>query len=193
MIFFRKPDGHQIRKALEEQAVLPLSYREVECTRGVPPPDYNADHNQIQLGSGELAFKRAKMALLRWRMFEMPWVQLCWPNTPVQTGNVVGVLAHVSGGWWLNVCRIVYLAEESGEVERFGFAYGTLPEHAERGEERFMIEWRHADDTVWYDLLSYSQPNHRLARLGGPLARQTQKRFAAESKLAMARAVGGMS
>jgi uncharacterized protein (UPF0548 family) len=193
MIFFRKPDGHQIRKALDEQAALSLSYQESECTRGVPPPGYNADHNCIQVGNGELAFKRAKMALLRWRMFEMPWVQLCWPNTPVQAGNVVGVLAHVNGGWWLNVCRVVYLFEETGEVERFGFAYGTLPEHAERGEERFMIEWRHADDTVWYDLLTYSQPNHRLARLGGPLARQTQKRFAADSKLAMVRAVGGTS
>jgi uncharacterized protein (UPF0548 family) len=191
MIFFRKPDGQQIRKALDEQAALPFSYKETESTRGAPPPGFNADHSQVQVGSGELAFKRAKMAVLRWRMFEMSWVQLCWPNVPVKAGNVVGVLAHVSGGWWLNVCRIVYLFDEPGEIERFGFAYGTLPEHAERGEERFMVEWRRADDSVWYDLLSYSQPNHRLARLGGPLARQTQKRFAEESKLAMLRAVGG--
>lgn len=191
MIFFRKPDGSEIRKALEAQASLPFSYAEVEATRGIPPPGYNVDHNQIAVGRGELAFRRAKMALMRWRMFEMPWVQLCWPNIAVQPGNVVGVLAHVSGGWWLNVCRIVYLFDEPGEVERFGFAYGTLPEHAERGEERFTVEWRHADDSVWYDLLSYSQPNHRLARLGGPVARQAQKRFAADSKLAMVRAVGG--
>lgn len=191
MIFFRKPDGQQIRKALDEQAALPFSYHEVEATRSTPPPGYNADHSQVQVGSGELAFKRAKMALMRWRMFEMPWVQLCWPNIAVKPGNVVGVLAHVSGGWWLNVCRIAYVFDEPGEIDRFGFAYGTLPEHAERGEERFMVEWRRADDSVWYDLLSYSQPNHRLARLGGPLARQTQKRFAEESKLAMLRAVGG--
>ncbi len=160
-------------------------------TRGAPPPGYNVDHNQIQVGRGELAFKRAKMALVRWRMFELPWVLLCWPNTPVEPGNVVGVLAHVTGGWWLNACRIVYLVDESGEVERFGFAYGTLPDHAERGEELFTVEWRHTDDSVWYDLLSYSQPNHQLARLAGPIARQTQKRFAADSKLAMKRAVGG--
>ena len=75
--------------------------------------------------------------------------------------------------------EIVYLVDEPGEVERFGFAYGTLPDHAERGEELFTVEWRHADDSVWYDLLSYSQPNHQLARLAGPIARQTQKRFAA--------------
>ena len=191
MIFFRKPNGPQIQQALDQQGKLPFSYDEVEATRGAPPPGYSADHNRVQIGSGELAYRRAKMALLRWRMFELPWVLLCWPNIPVQPGKVVGVLAHVTGGWWLNACRIVYLVDEPGEVERFGFAYGTLPDHAERGEERFTVEWRHADDSVWYDLLGYSQPNHRLARLGGPLARQTQKRFAADSKLAMVRAVGG--
>ena len=191
MIFFRKPNGPQIQQALDQQGKLPFSYDEVEATRGAPPPGYSADHNRVQVGSGELAYRRAKMALVRWRMFELPWVLLCWPNTPVQPGSVVGVLAHVTGGWWLNACRIVYMVDEPGEVERFGFAYGTLPDHAERGEERFTVEWRHADNSVWYDLLGYSQPNHRLARLGGPLARQTQKRFAADSKLAMVRAVGG--
>lgn len=190
MIFFRKPNGQQIKEALAQQAALPFSYPEVEATRGAPPPGYNVDHTQVQLGSGEQVFKRAKKALARWRMFEVSWVQLCWPNTPVQPGNVVGVLAHVSAGWWLNVCRIVYVFDEPGDVERFGFAYGTLPNHAERGEERYSIEWRHADDSVWYEVLGYSQPNHRLARLGGPVARQTQKRFAADSKHAMLAAVG---
>ena len=105
MIFFRKPNGAQIKEALDTQAKLSFSYAETEATRGAPPPGYNADHNQIQVGRGELAFKRAKMALVRWRMFELPWVLLCWPNTPVEPGNVVGVLAHVTGGWWLNACR----------------------------------------------------------------------------------------
>jgi uncharacterized protein (UPF0548 family) len=191
MIFFRKPNGLQIKEVLDQQAKLPFSYDDVEATRGAPPPGYAADRNRIQIGSGEMTYRRAKMAMMRWRMFELSWVQLCWPNIPVRPGSVVGVLAHVTGGWWLNACRIVYLLDEPGEVERFGFAYGTLPDHAERGEERFSVEWNHADDSVWYDLLGYSQPNHRLARLGGPLARQTQKRFAADSKLAMARAVGG--
>jgi uncharacterized protein (UPF0548 family) len=59
------------------------------------------------------------------------------------------------------------------------------------GEERFMVEWLRADDSVWFDMLGYSQPNHRLARLGGPLARRTQQRFAADAKQAMVQAVGG--
>ncbi len=191
MISVRMPNGEQIKAFIEEQAKLPFSYPDVESTRGLAPQGYATDHNRIQLGRGELAFQRARKALLRWRMFEMSWVQLCWPNVAVQPGNTVGILAHVAGGWWLNACRIVYTFDESGPVDRLGFAYGTLPEHAALGEERFTVEWRHEDDTVWYETLGYSQPNHRLARMGGPLARRTQRRFAADSMQAMVAAVSG--
>ena len=73
---------------------------------------------------------------------------------------------------------------------RYGFAYGTLPGHAESGEERFAVEWDQADGGVWYDILAFSRPNHLLARLGYPLTRRTQKRFARVSAAAMQKAVG---
>ena len=38
-------------------------------------------------------------------------------------------------------------------TRKFGFAYGTLPDHAATGEERFLIEWNQDDDSVWYDIL----------------------------------------
>ena len=37
MIFFRKPNGAQIKEALDQQAKLSFSYAEIEATRGVPP------------------------------------------------------------------------------------------------------------------------------------------------------------
>ena len=72
---------------------------------------------------------------------------------------------------------------------RFGFAYGTLPGHAESGEERFLVEWDRADDAVWYDILAFSRPRHPLARLGYPLTRRTQRRFARDSAAAIRQAV----
>ena len=48
MIFFRKPNGAQIKEALDQQAKLSFSYAETGATRGAPPPGFNADHNQIQ-------------------------------------------------------------------------------------------------------------------------------------------------
>jgi uncharacterized protein (UPF0548 family) len=68
---------------------------------------------------------------------------------------------------------------------RRSFAYGTLPEHGERGEERFTVEWRREDDSVFYELYAFSRPNHLIARLGYPLARRLQRRFARDSLRAM--------
>jgi uncharacterized protein (UPF0548 family) len=104
-------------------------------------------------------------------------------------GNVVAVYARLFGLWWLNACRIVYLVNETRTVKQFGFAYGTLPEHAESGEERFTVEWREQDDTVWYDILAFSRPHQLLTRLGYPLVRRFQRRFASDSAAAMLRVV----
>lgn len=102
----------------------------------------------------------------------------------------MAVLAHFSNCYWLNACRIVYVVEESEPLQRFGFAYGTLEEHAESGEERFMAEWNHETGEVWYDILAFSRPHHLLTRIGYPFARRLQKRFATGSKHAMMKAVG---
>ena len=88
-----------------------------------------------------------------------------------------------------DACRIVYAVDEKGPIKRYGFANGTLPEHAESGEERFTVEWHEKDDAVWYDILAFSRPRHFLARLGYPLARRLQERFARDSVAAMMRAV----
>jgi uncharacterized protein (UPF0548 family) len=78
-------------------------------------------------------------------------------------------------------------------VRRFGFAYGTLPDHGAIGEEHFMVEWRPADDSVWYDLYAVSRLERPLARLGYPLARAPQRRFVRASKRAMVEAAGRVS
>jgi uncharacterized protein (UPF0548 family) len=65
----------------------------------------------------------------------------------------------------------------------------TLQHHVERGEERFSVEHHRADDAVWYDILAFSVPQHPLARLGYPLSRAAQRRFAVDSKAAMLRAI----
>ena len=51
------------------------------------------------------------------------------------------------------------------------------------------MEWHAADAAVWYDILAFSRPQQLLARLGYPLARRLQKRFARDSAAAMRRAV----
>ena len=90
------------------------------------------------------------------------------------------------GFYSLNAARIVYTIDEA---DRFGFAYGTLVEHGETGEESFSVEYSTETGEVWYDLYAFSRPGSLLAKLGYPLSRHLQKRFARDSKLAMLRAV----
>jgi uncharacterized protein (UPF0548 family) len=185
---FTLPSDARVHAFLAEQAKLGFSYPHVGATAAeLTPPGYDFDHNRAQLGLGQVVFEAACEALRRWRHFPAPLAFAEPADTPLAAGNVVAVLARAFGVWWLNAARIVYVVEETGTPRRFGFAYGTLPGHVEEGEERFLVEW-HADDTVWYDLRAFSKPRHPLVKLGYPLARRMQRRFARESLAAMRRA-----
>jgi uncharacterized protein (UPF0548 family) len=189
MLSLRKPSAERLREFLAAQSKLDLTYPAVGATAAVPPAGYVVDHTRIRLGQGAGIFAAARAALGRWEHFRLGWVEAWPPETPIQTGQVVALIARLCGLWWVNACRIVYVLDEQGPVRRFGFAYGTLPEHAESGEERFTVEWHEADNGVWYDILAFSRPQHLLARLGYPFARRLQKRFARGSAAAMQRAV----
>ena len=189
MFLLNKPDEAFIRRFLEKQKDEPFSYPEVGASRSVAPSGYNVDHHRILLGEGYEKFLHAIEAMKSWKMFDFAWLKLCWPETPIIEGAIVGILVRHLSFWSLNACRIVYLIEEKSKIERYGFAYGTLPAHAERGEERFSVEYYQADGKVWYDLYAFSKPKHALARAGYPVSRLLQKRFATESKKAMVKAV----
>jgi len=189
MFLLRKPSDLQIRAFITAQQQSDYSYSPLGVTRdSSASSDYTVDHNRVQLGSGAQCFDAAVRAIRQWKMFDLGWVELFSDRTPIEKGSTVAVVVRHLGFWSMNACRIVYVVEEHGRLERYGFAYGTLAEHAERGEERFMVEWDHDDDGVWYDLLAFSKPG-AMARLGYPYTRRMQKKFAQDSKQAMQRAV----
>jgi len=182
------PTEDEIRCFISKQKDSGFSYPEVKASANTPPSGYDIDHNRIRLGRGEVTWQRAVEAIRAWKMFSMPWVNLHWPSAPILVGTEVAVSVHHFGFYSLNACRIVYVVDEDGLMKRFGFAYGTLAEHAESGEERFTIEWNRDKDEVWYDILAFSRPRQAFAKLGYPLSRWLQKRFAEGSKAAMLQA-----
>jgi uncharacterized protein (UPF0548 family) len=197
MFLFRKPSEQLIRDYLSRQADQPYSYADVGGTRTSRKPSWrwNADHQRVLLGYGQSAFEKAEQAIENWRMFPPAVATICWPELP-REGLHVAVLYRAPGfGWWLLLAaRVIYLIDEAVHhngrtIQRFGFAYGTLPGHAERGEERFLVEWERSDDSVTYDLLAISRPRHWLAWLGYPYTRYEQARFRRLSGEAMQRAV----
>ena len=195
----RAPSPDRIRAFLEEQEGAGLSYPEAGRTRRMPgeepPAGYDVDHECGLLGVGRSAWLAACDAVCAWEMFPSPLTRVAYPSgdrPPVAEGTTVAMVVHAFGVWWVNACRVVYSIDEGADTgavkRRFGFAYGTLPGHVERGEERFLVEWR-ADDTVRYDLLAFSRPRAWVVRVGYPFARALQKRFRVESFAAMRRAV----
>lgn len=69
-------------------------------------------------------------------------------------------------------CRVVYVIDEPGV---WGFAYGTLPHHAECGEESFVVT-KDNDENVTFTVESLSRPAKPIARLGYPITRVIQAR-----------------
>ena len=126
MYFLSKPHPDEIRTFLSAQKVQSFSYGHVGASRGRPPSGYTTDHNRIRLGEGVEVFARAVKAIRQWKMFDMPWIQLCWPDAPIEEGATVAVLVSQLGFWSLNASRIVYVIDENGSNKKFGFAYGTL-------------------------------------------------------------------
>jgi uncharacterized protein (UPF0548 family) len=122
-------------------------------------------------------------------MLVLGWVELHTSDAPIEIGTTVAVLVRAFGLCWLNAARIVYVIDER---DRFGFAYGTLPDHVERGEERFLVE-RGPDGAVAYDVLALSRPRHPFAMIAYPWVRRMQKRFARDSMRAMQRGVSRLA
>ena len=189
MLSFKPWSDSKVRDFLSSQSRSTFSYPEVGATAGGPPPRYDVDRTRVRLGEGAATWGLAVEAVRMWQMFNIPWLRLCWANSPIRPGTDVAVMVHYLCLWSLNACRIMYVVEDESPAQmRYGFAYGTLREHAVQGEERFTVEWNRADDAVWYEILAFSRPS-RLAKFGYPLSRLLQRRFALGSKTAMLSAV----
>ncbi|MDM7921872.1 MAG: DUF1990 domain-containing protein [Pyrinomonadaceae bacterium] len=182
MFLAARPSPADIEAFIAKSASDGFSYTAIGSTAGDAPAGYVVDHNREFLGTGNEIFERAKQALREWKMFDLGWVELHRSDTPIEVGRNVAVFVSHLGFFSLNAARIVYVIDEP---DRFGFAYGTLADHVESGEERFSVERDPATGDVWYDLLAFSRPNHLLAKLGYPLTRHFQRRFARDSKTAM--------
>jgi uncharacterized protein (UPF0548 family) len=193
MLSHRRPSTDAIRKFLYAQTKLDFTYVAVGATATVPPDGYTVDHTRIKLGTGEAVFTNARAALERWDHFRLGWVEAFPSETTIEPGMVVAVIARKFGFWSVNACRIVYVIDDPGPIHRYGFAYGTLPDHVETGEERFMVEWDPATGEVWYDILAFSRPRHLLIQAGNFYVRRIQKRFGRESAAAMQRVVEGQA
>ena len=121
MFLLTKPGEADIRNFLSRQQREPLLYEHAGVMSD-PPSGYTVDHNRIRLGIGPVVYQKAVEALRRWEMFNLGWLELCWPDAPIVTGTTVAVLAHVLGIWSLSdklrrqvLNELLRLARDSGQ------------------------------------------------------------------------------
>jgi uncharacterized protein (UPF0548 family) len=186
MFFAHRPTPHEIERFLDASRGLPLSYAPAGLAH-TGAAGFRVDEQVVRVGVGDEAFSRAMTALAEWRHFELGWVELFPRRAAVTDGTVVAVAIRHFGFWSLNGCRVLY--QTGDRVAASGFAYGTLTNHAECGEEIFEVGLDPATGGVTYRIRAVSRPRAVLARVGQPLTRILQARFRRDSARAVRRAV----
>lgn len=188
MFLAHRPTQREIEEYMAASNHLPLSYEQVGIARE-SPKGFTVDEASAVIGNGRQAFEQARIALTKWRHFDLGWVELFPRDASIEPGTIVAVLVHHLGFWSLNGCRVVYGIGDVQTGATFGFAYGTLTNHAEMGEESFEVLMEPESEEVVYRIRAVSKPRAALARIGYPVTRVFQERFRRDSISALQRAI----
>jgi uncharacterized protein (UPF0548 family) len=188
MFSLRRPSPRDIARFLADSRDLPLSYEPVGLATGADA-SFDTDETIVALGSGAATYERAKAALRGWTQFGLGWVELYPRHASIETGSVIAVLIHHLGFWSLNGCRVVYSIDNMTAHE-FGYAYGTLSNHGECGEELFKVTMNQQSGEVLFVIRAASRPRAALARVGYPVVRRLQAQFRRDSAGVMQQAAG---
>jgi uncharacterized protein (UPF0548 family) len=153
---------------LSELAALPLTYAEVGATAGRLPDGYHHVHTSGVIGRGRRRFEEAAAAGMRWGMLRGAGLRVEATSEAAAVGSEV--IVHL--GPVRAPCRVVYVVDEP---DRRGFAYGTLPGHAESGEELFVVRYDPATDQVFAEVRAFSRHTTWWSTAVGPITSLLQR------------------
>lgn len=157
---------------MRDLAGRPLTYPDVGATAGEMPPGYRQVRASRRIGAGRERFESAAEAVMRYGMLRGAGLRVDATTAVAAVGtDVLGRL-----GPFVAPCRVVYVIDEEN---RRGFAYGSLPGHAVRGEEMFAVRFgspgNPADDGVYAEVAAFSRPATWWSRLGSPVLALSQR------------------
>jgi uncharacterized protein (UPF0548 family) len=171
MFSLRRPSATELARVAARQADCELTYAEHGATGGTMPAGYRHDQWETDLGRyDEPTFDRLGDAVCQWQVQRGAGVMICPPD-PVQAGLTFALCLRVGRAYVTAAGRVVYVTNEPG---RRGFAYGTLPQHPEQGEEAFHV--LRDGSRILFRVTAFSRPRRPLARAGAPVTRLIQAR-----------------
>jgi uncharacterized protein (UPF0548 family) len=166
-IRIRRPNDEALSELLAACRHDALTYSPIGGSlSGVAPPGLPLHEWSILIPSS--SFGAAANALRDWSIHRAAGLTVV-SDGPLQEGTNVAMSAPIAFAFVDVTCRVIAVVDEP---ERFGFAYGTLSVHPERGEESFIVE-RH-DDRTEFVVRAVSGHAHWAARVATPVARRLQ-------------------
>lgn len=153
---------------LTDLAGLALTYPEVGATADEMPAGYHHIRKSSVIGRGRERFEQAAADGMRWGMLRGAGLRVEASAPTAAVG--ADVLVHL--GPVLAPCRVVYVVDEP---DRRGFAYGTLPGHAECGEELFLVRFDPSTENVYAEVAAFSKHATWWSRLASPVTSTIQR------------------
>lgn len=153
---------------LTDLAGKALTYPEVGATATTMPAGYRHLRKSAVIGSGRERFEQAAAEGMRWGMLRGAGLRV-EATAPVAA---VGAEVLVHLGPVVAPCRVVYVVDEP---DHRGFAYGTLPGHAESGEELFLVRYDPSAGDVVAEVAAFSRHATWWSRLGAPVTSLMQR------------------
>ncbi|MBF4458138.1 DUF1990 family protein [Pseudoclavibacter sp. VKM Ac-2867] len=151
-----------------------LTYAEVGATAEKRlPSGYHHVRESLVIGHGRGTFERAATELLEGQAQRRAGADVQLSDVPLRKGSRVVMRLRIGPLRFRIPCLVVWAERTSTSC---GFAYGTLPGHPERGEERFEVRLTETGAVV-FSIVAFSAPGRWFTRIGGPIARRVQTRM----------------
>ena len=183
-VHLRRPSAERLAELLEAARTDALTYTPVGVSVDPDAPTtLHRAHWETALDGSE-AFDLGCQALRDWAVHRGAGLSVV-TDGELRAGTNVAMAAPLPVGYVDIACRITATVDEP---DAFGFSYGTLSVHPERGEESFVIR-RTTDGAVRFVIAAASRPAHPIARLLPPMANRLQGQACKRYLAAMATAV----
>ncbi|MFF0910765.1 DUF1990 family protein [Microbacterium enclense] len=147
-----------------------LTYSEVGATAGDLPSGYHHVRRARTIGRGRVVFEQAADALFHGAVQRRAGAEITLSQTPLRVGTRVDMRLRLGPLRFTAPCMVVWAERTDHHA---GFAYGTLPGHPERGEERFELTL-HENGDVTFLIVAFSAPGRWFTRIGAPVGRLVQ-------------------
>lgn len=165
---FPRPRRDQLDRLLADASAADFTYEHTTSTlTRVDLPTWRRD-----LGDVPGAYERAVAALQSWAPQRRIGARIHPDAAMLEAGTSLLVVLRAGPAEIVAPVRIVAVIDET---DRFGYAYGTLPGHPERGEESFIVE-RTAGGSTRASIVIDAHPATIAARLTAPIVTLLQRR-----------------